>query len=195
LADFNDTAERRFGVNFETLARSRDRNKVARRTRFLVGVAIKKQYSDERRITDKRKSLIDVKWQINLKRLREMPSDAWQFQILALSPERRVGENGKAVAARLQRETFLQSAFFKAIHPYLCQNAKTRRELVAILKKFGLGQFARLASPEGLLGEGAIHLYTFLLGALGTLPAAALAVIALALCVSGLNRRKSSTSA
>jgi hypothetical protein len=76
LADFDEIAEKRFGVDFQTLASNPDRNQTATRMRFLVGVALKKDYSDGREIKNREGELIDYKWRINPVKLASMPSDA-----------------------------------------------------------------------------------------------------------------------
>ena len=42
LAVFDDIAEKRFEIDFDTLSSDPDHNKAAARMRFLVGVALKK---------------------------------------------------------------------------------------------------------------------------------------------------------
>jgi hypothetical protein len=132
--------------------------------------------------------LIDYKWNINTTKLRAMPDNAWQLQLLDAGSDRLSGETGREVVARLRRETLLQRYYFSIVHPDLCQNNKTRAEIKAILKEFGLGEFAGLASPKGLIATGCVKLYAVLMVAASSLPAAAIAVTTLAICVIGLNR-------
>jgi len=188
FADFDDIAEKRFEVDLDALGIDPDRNRAAARMRFLVGVALKKDYSDGREIRNSRGMLVDYKWRIDRAKLEATPSDAWSVQLLGRAPDRQPGETGKDVAVRLWRETLLQRCYFSVVHPYLCQDPQARRKIKTILKECGLGEFADLSSPKGLLKLGAASLFGFLLTPLGELPAAAIAVTAVALCVIGLDR-------
>jgi hypothetical protein len=186
LADFDDIAQKRFGTDFETLAVNPDRNRVAFQMRHLVGVALKKQYSDEKPETNSKGELVDYKWKINPAKLEGMPDEAWQIQLLREAPNRLPGETGKQVAARLRRETLLQRCYFTVVHPYLCQTPKVRTEIKSALREVGLGEYFSLATPKTALGVGAVKLYAVL--SLTSLPAGWIAVTALALSVIGLNR-------
>src|SRR6202035_5821292 len=128
LADFDMIAKKCYGQPFEALALDAERRRATARMRQLVGVALKKDYSDGKKITTKSGALVDYKWTINDARLNKMPEDAWQFKILEMAPIRLKNETGKEIAARLRRETLLQRAYFGAIHPLLCQSPKFRKE-------------------------------------------------------------------
>ena len=189
LADFDMIAKKCYGQPFEALALDAERRRATARMRQLVGVALKKDYSDGKKITTKSGALVDYKWTINDARLNKMPEDAWQFKILEMAPIRLKNETGKEIAARLRRETLLQRAYFGAIHPLLCQSPKFRKEIKAILKKYGLGDFVDRVTPKKILEWGAGALYDYLYAILSShIPAAAIAVAAWALCVAGLNR-------
>ncbi len=185
FADFDDIARKRFGTDFKTLAVDPNRNTAASQMRHLVGVVLKKEYSDEKPKSNS-KGEVDFKWKINNAKLESMPDEAWQFQLLGEAPDRLPGETGKQIAARLHRETLLQRCYFNVVHPYLCQTPEVRAEIKSALKEVGLGDYANLATPKTALGIGAAKLYTIL--SLTSLPAAWIAVTALAICVIGLKR-------
>jgi hypothetical protein len=186
LASFDEIASNRFEVNFEALVTDPDRNRVAARMRFMVGVIFKKEFSDGSPVRNRRGELLDYKWSINPVLLETTPTNAWS--ILLRSPDRKAGESGKDVALRLSRETLLQRTYFEIVHPYLCQDPQLRRQIKAILKESGLGEFADLSSPKGLLKSGAAALFVLLTPQITALPAAAIAVTALTLSVIGLDR-------
>ena len=188
LADVNEVATKRFDTDFEGLVRDEDRNRAAARMRHVVGVVVKKDYSDVREVRDARGRLVDVKWEINVKKLTAMPDSAWQLRLLAGAEAQPSAKYARAIALDLARETLLQRYYFKLVHPYLCQSVATRTEIKKILRQFGLGEFAGLATAEGLVGLGSLKLYAFLVVAAPSLPAGAIAVTALALCVTGLER-------
>src|SRR5271157_3640057 len=82
FADFDDIARKRFGTDFATLAVDPDRNTAASQMRHLVGVALKKEYSDEEAERNAKGEVVDSKWKINDAKLESMPDEAWQFQLL-----------------------------------------------------------------------------------------------------------------
>jgi len=188
LAEINDIAGKRYQTDFESLVISKDRNRAAAQMRQIVGISLKREYSDEILKVGRNGEIRDYQWRINPKKMKAMPETAWQFSLLASSPERRSKETGKAIARRLKRETLLQAYFFRLVHPYLCQDAKTRKEIKRLLRECGLGEFAGLSTPKGLVKAGCANLFAVLVVIMPTLPAAAIAVTALALCVTGLNR-------
>jgi hypothetical protein len=69
--------------------------------RFVVGVALKKDYSDGREIRNSRGTLLDYKWRIDPLKLDGMPSNAWSLQLLSRAPDRQTGETGQQIAIRL----------------------------------------------------------------------------------------------
>jgi len=188
LADINEIARKRFQTDFESLVRDADRKRSAARMRHIVGVALKKEYSDEEEIRNSKGQLIDYKWHINAAKLEALPDTAWQIQLLSSGPARLSGETGKQVAARLRRETLLQRYYFSIVHPYLCQSEVRRKEIKKLLEQIGLGGFAVLAGPKGLAAAGTASLYSYLVLAIPQLSAAAIAITALVLCVNGLDR-------
>jgi hypothetical protein len=204
--EFNEIAQKRYQTDFIALAKDRDRKEAVIRMRYLLGVAIKKQFSDERRITDSKGNIVDVKWRINPSKLAAMPNDSWQIQLLKLAPDRRPRESGKQVAKRLKREVVIANAYAAILHPLLCQSPEYRRAIRAVLQDLHFGKLAPLTRPEALILGAAGKLFVLLGGASASaavatgasattvallaaaaLPPAALAMAAFALCVNGLN--------
>jgi hypothetical protein len=195
IIEFDEIAMKRYQCDLEALALESSRRRAAQRMRQLVGVAIKKDYSREAPKTTRSGLPVDYQWVVDDELLGKMPDSSWQLTVLKMLP-RTEEETGRDVAARLRRETLLQRAYFKAIHPWLCQSPETREQIKEVLKECGLGEFTDLASPKGLLKMGAVKLYAVLAVAFqGTLPAAAIAVSAVSLCVIGLNSICRSASA
>lgn len=188
IREIDNFAGKRYGTSFDALALAEDRNRASAQMRHIVGLVLKRAYSDEIIKLGWDGEVCDYRWQINPRKLRAMPESAWQFRVLASDPRRRRRDTGKSIARRLHRETLLQRRFFRIVHPYLCQDSKTRREIQRLLKECGLGEYAGIATPKGLVKTGAIGLFGVLTPIMSAMPAAAVAVTALSLCVTGLNR-------
>ncbi|SDI38519.1 hypothetical protein SAMN04487926_11614 [Paraburkholderia steynii] len=188
IRDFDEIAQKRYQTNIKTLAYDPDRRSARTRMRQVLGVAVKKEYSREIPQYNRSGTLIDYQWEIDEAQLDSMPDSAWQLTLLQMVAGQPIGESGREVALRLRRETLLQRAYFKGIHFWLCQSPEIRRQIKQVLKECGLGEFADFAGPKGMLKVGAAKLYIILTGIFhATLPAAAIAVTAVAVCVIGLN--------
>jgi hypothetical protein len=87
---------------------------------------------------------------------------------------------------RLHRETLLAKAFLKSIHQYICEDGDTRKQVENILTEIGLKELVGAATPKGMIKMGAGYLLVYLTPILG-IPAAAVAIAAVVLCVLGLD--------
>ncbi|AFT90154.1 hypothetical protein [Paraburkholderia phenoliruptrix] len=188
IRDFDEIARKRYQTNIKGLAYDPDRRSARMHMRQVLGVVLKKEYSREIPRYDRSGTLIDYRWEIDEAQLDSMPDSAWQLTLLQVIASQEIGESGRDLALRLRRETLLQRAYLKGIHPWLCQSPEIRQQIKQVLKECGLGEFADFAGPKGMLKVGAAKLYTILATIFhATLPAAAIAVTAVAVCVIGLD--------
>jgi hypothetical protein len=155
MRELNEIAGKRYRTRFERLALAEDRNCASAQMWHIVGVTLKRAYSDEIIKLSEDGAMRDYRWQINPRKLKAMPDGAWQFKLLSSDPRRRKHETGKSVARRLYRETLLQRRSFRIVHPHLCQDSKTRKEIQRLLQECGLGEYAGMATPKGLAKTGA----------------------------------------
>lgn len=74
----------------------------------------------------------------------------------------------------------------KSIHQYICEDGDTRKQVENILTEIGLKELVGAATPKGMIKMGAGYLLVYLTPILG-IPAAAVAIAAVVLCVLGLD--------
>jgi hypothetical protein len=181
LADMNEAAIKQYGS--ELKVGGKNRNQAEDRLRHVVGVVMKKDFSDEQQVR-KGGKVIDVKWVINPEKLAAMPDDAWQLQVLMAGDPKRARE----IAQNLKHEMRFQRHFFKIMHPYLCPTPEMTDNIGRILQEYGLGEYAKYTSPKKLAGVGSVALFAYLSGVITTIPAGAVALATLAICGMGLKK-------
>jgi hypothetical protein len=184
LKTLNRISKKDYGSSFKDLLKDPDRRRRSQRMRQITGVAMKHEFS---RIVPARSGQVPHKWKIDPDLLAARPSTDWSLELLSVYPNRLPNETGKEVALRLKRETLLGRAFVKSLHEYVCKDGPTRETVKDLMQQIGLGEFAELATPKGLMKCGAGSLFAYLATIMPFLPSAGIAVATIVLCVLGLD--------